>query len=782
MKQGKSNSQNGKCRPKLGLALAGGGFRASLFHLGVLHRMAELDLLRQVEVMSTVSGGSILGALYFLVLKKELETKATLTRDEYRKIVTTVESMLTRAIQKNLRTRLFLNPFGILRVLLTEDSLGKRMSRLYERHLYKEIVEKLQLGSSNPLRPGKIALRDLRIGPKGQPKIIDLGRYNARHPKVSKIPKFILNATSLNSGQRFSFSSTEIGDPHLGFFRYDEIISELEPRKNLLESSTTALLAKVAIIPAGAGYKVAVHALWWKCYLEGIPPYPIVQKEPWLYDCTLAHDFGAAEIGLLRRVKLAAWYLRRGLPLGVNGGLTRRQHLNHFWDALERINETRTKRLKASIGGNTPKEEGLLEFFLHLYYLRSAEAMSPRLRRDWENLTLGEAVGASACFPPVFPPFTILGIYDDAHVSQLGLTDGGAYDNCGIKTLLEEDCTYMIVSDTGSLFNIQKRISPGRVGMGARLVSMMMENIGELQRTLLREKRRVSRGIASVQSSKIEFEELKSSYKVDGLAYFHINSPLSSRTGSGIDPLDQQAIASIRTDLDGFGDVEIDALIHLGYHVSDQYIRQYLANAPFMNTVYWAGPSANKPIKFKMNRRVRQIVSAGKSRIFRAVLLGSKRSWGFTLLILAAASFYAYQGKVSIGDAVRWMGNLLLSLIGSTPIIGKWLTSCVANSEVTTLNNCSLWFFILAVGIVGLLILLTKVIALPYPKKMNSVKEKHPSWLRKLFFVTKWVKSYSPNVLWFFGLAPIWIALGAAAAASISYLFYHLPFLSKTRR
>ena len=43
-------------RAKLGLALAGGGFRASLFHLGVLRRMAELDLLRHVQVLSAVSG------------------------------------------------------------------------------------------------------------------------------------------------------------------------------------------------------------------------------------------------------------------------------------------------------------------------------------------------------------------------------------------------------------------------------------------------------------------------------------------------------------------------------------------------------------------------------------------------------------------------------------------------------------------------------------------------------------------------------------------------------
>ena len=47
---------------KLGLALSGGGFRASLFHIGVLAALAERDLLRHVDVLSCVSGGSILGA------------------------------------------------------------------------------------------------------------------------------------------------------------------------------------------------------------------------------------------------------------------------------------------------------------------------------------------------------------------------------------------------------------------------------------------------------------------------------------------------------------------------------------------------------------------------------------------------------------------------------------------------------------------------------------------------------------------------------------------------
>ena len=61
---------------KVGLALSGGGFRASLFHIGVLARLAELDVLRHVEVISCVSGGSIVGAYYYLELRKRLQSKS----------------------------------------------------------------------------------------------------------------------------------------------------------------------------------------------------------------------------------------------------------------------------------------------------------------------------------------------------------------------------------------------------------------------------------------------------------------------------------------------------------------------------------------------------------------------------------------------------------------------------------------------------------------------------------------------------------------------------------
>jgi predicted acylesterase/phospholipase RssA len=48
--------------PRLGLALSGGGFRATLFHLGVVRFLRDAGALRDVTDIASVSGGSILAA------------------------------------------------------------------------------------------------------------------------------------------------------------------------------------------------------------------------------------------------------------------------------------------------------------------------------------------------------------------------------------------------------------------------------------------------------------------------------------------------------------------------------------------------------------------------------------------------------------------------------------------------------------------------------------------------------------------------------------------------
>jgi NTE family protein len=68
---------------KTGLALSGGGYRAAAFHLGTLSKLHELNVLNKVDVLSTISGGSITGAAWCLYagdydsFHKEMVTKLT---------------------------------------------------------------------------------------------------------------------------------------------------------------------------------------------------------------------------------------------------------------------------------------------------------------------------------------------------------------------------------------------------------------------------------------------------------------------------------------------------------------------------------------------------------------------------------------------------------------------------------------------------------------------------------------------------------------------------------
>src|SRR3984893_5656736 len=48
----------------IGLALSGGGSRAIAFHLGCLRALNDLGLLQKIDVLSTISGGSVVGAYY----------------------------------------------------------------------------------------------------------------------------------------------------------------------------------------------------------------------------------------------------------------------------------------------------------------------------------------------------------------------------------------------------------------------------------------------------------------------------------------------------------------------------------------------------------------------------------------------------------------------------------------------------------------------------------------------------------------------------------------------
>lgn len=58
------DAASGPPGPKIALALSGGGSRAMAFHLGCLRALDRAGLLSRIVVISSVSGGSVLAALY----------------------------------------------------------------------------------------------------------------------------------------------------------------------------------------------------------------------------------------------------------------------------------------------------------------------------------------------------------------------------------------------------------------------------------------------------------------------------------------------------------------------------------------------------------------------------------------------------------------------------------------------------------------------------------------------------------------------------------------------
>ena len=58
---------------KIGLALSGGGYRAAAYHIGTMRALHKLGILDEVDVISSVSGGSITATYYVLNKHKGYE-------------------------------------------------------------------------------------------------------------------------------------------------------------------------------------------------------------------------------------------------------------------------------------------------------------------------------------------------------------------------------------------------------------------------------------------------------------------------------------------------------------------------------------------------------------------------------------------------------------------------------------------------------------------------------------------------------------------------------------
>jgi predicted acylesterase/phospholipase RssA len=219
-------SQRDDLDGKLGLALSGGGFRASLFHIGVLARMAELDLLRHVEVISCVSGGSIVGAHYYLLVRKLLQSKPdrAVVREDYIAVVNDLLNQFLAGVQLNIRMRVAAGWFANLRMLFhpSHYSRTQRLGRLYEQYLYARVEDE----EGNSAR----WLNEAFIVPKSEGD----GYEDAFSPRVdnwrrgAKVPMLVLNATTLNTGRNWQFTASFMGEP-LSYGTTADATERLEP-------------------------------------------------------------------------------------------------------------------------------------------------------------------------------------------------------------------------------------------------------------------------------------------------------------------------------------------------------------------------------------------------------------------------------------------------------------------------------------------------------------------------------------------------------------------------
>jgi hypothetical protein len=100
---------------RISLALSGGGFRAAIFHLGVIRRLEERGIMKDVDVISAVSGGSIIAAYYVCEMEKRLRQLEPSSWSDTPTRVAIFEAIakdFMKGVDHNLRTRaLIFTPF-----------------------------------------------------------------------------------------------------------------------------------------------------------------------------------------------------------------------------------------------------------------------------------------------------------------------------------------------------------------------------------------------------------------------------------------------------------------------------------------------------------------------------------------------------------------------------------------------------------------------------------------------------------------------------------------------
>jgi len=129
----------------IGVALSGGGFRATLFHLGVVRYLYDAGLLRRVRMITSVSGGSILAAHLAVNWDKYNGDQKAFEEAADELVKFTRIDVRGRIVRRWLCGSLLLLP-RLFRKLTFDTLLKRSYSRLYRNATLKD----LSASSSHP--------------------------------------------------------------------------------------------------------------------------------------------------------------------------------------------------------------------------------------------------------------------------------------------------------------------------------------------------------------------------------------------------------------------------------------------------------------------------------------------------------------------------------------------------------------------------------------------------------------------------------------------------------
>lgn len=160
-------------RTGIALALSGGGYRAMLFHTGVLIRLNELGLLKQVTRFSSVSGGSISAGFLGLVWNK-LDWQGGVAMNLREVYVDPILAFSRKTIDR---------PCGTVGFLTQGLLVSRLVTWFYDRALFHGAT-----------------LKDLPDERKGD-------------------PRFVICATNLTTGSLWRFARVYMADYRLGLIK-----------------------------------------------------------------------------------------------------------------------------------------------------------------------------------------------------------------------------------------------------------------------------------------------------------------------------------------------------------------------------------------------------------------------------------------------------------------------------------------------------------------------------------------------------------------------------------